>query len=106
ARAAGCNFPDILMIQGKYQVRPSLPFTPGHEAAGPIREVGPGVTQLQPGQRVLAMVSWGAYADRVVAPALRVFPIPDAMGFDAAAALGLVYQASYSALVHRAGLQR
>jgi NADPH2:quinone reductase len=104
-RAIGCNFPDILMVQGKYQVRPPLPFSPGHELAGVVVSVGPGVTRVRPGQRVLAMVQWGAYADRVVAPAERVFAIPDPMNFETAAAFGLVYQTSYCALVHRAQLR-
>src|SRR5262249_16863975 len=65
--AIGCNFPDILMVQGKYQVKPPLPFTPGHEVAGVVRAVGPGVTRVRPGQRVLAMLGWGAYAELAVA---------------------------------------
>ncbi|HEV8674734.1 MAG TPA: alcohol dehydrogenase catalytic domain-containing protein, partial [Methylomirabilota bacterium] len=60
-RAIGCNFPDILIVQGKYQVKPPLPFSPGHELAGIVRAVGDGVTRVRPGQRVLAMVGWGAY---------------------------------------------
>lgn len=104
-RAVGCNFPDILMVQGKYQVKPPLPFSPGHELAGVVREVGAGVTRVRPGQRVLALVGWGAYAERVPAPAARVFPIPDAMPFEEAAGFGLVYQTAYCALVHRGALQ-
>ncbi|MGH7264908.1 MAG: NADPH:quinone oxidoreductase family protein [Candidatus Rokuibacteriota bacterium] len=104
-RAVGCNFPDILMVQGKYQTKPPLPFSPGHELSGVVAAVGPGVTRLRPGQRVLALVKWGAYAERVVAPADRVFAIPDAMPFDEAAAFGLVYQTAYCALVHRGALQ-
>jgi NADPH:quinone reductase len=104
-RAVGCNFPDILMIQGKYQTKPPLPFSPGHEVAGVVRDVGAGVTRVRPGQRVLALVSWGAYAERVVAPGPRVFAVPDAMPFEEAAAFGLVYQTAYCALVHRGALQ-
>ncbi len=104
-RAIGCNFPDILMVQGKYQVKPPLPFSPGHEVAGVVRAVGGGVTRARPGQRVIAMLGWGAYAELVVAPAARVFPIPQAMSFEEAAAFGLVYQTAYCALVHRAALQ-
>jgi NADPH2:quinone reductase len=103
-RAIGCNFPDILMVQGKYQVKPPLPFSPGHELAGVVRQVGTDVTRVTPGQRVLAMLGWGAYAERAAAPADRVFPMPDGMGFETAAAFGLVYQTSYCALVHRARL--
>ncbi len=104
-RAIGCNFPDILMVQGKYQVKPPFPFSPGHEVAGLVRQVGAGVTPLRPGQRVLAMLGWGGYAERVLAPAARVFPIPDAMSFEEAAAFSLVYQTAYCALVHRAAIR-
>ncbi len=103
--AIGCNFPDILMIQGTYQVKPPLPFSPGHEVGGVVREVGPGVTRIGRGQRVLAMLGWGAYAERVSAPVEHVFPIPDAMSFEEAAAFGLVYQTAYCALVQRAALR-
>lgn len=104
-RAIGCNFPDILMVQGKYQVKPPHPFSPGHEVAGLVRAVGPGVTGVRPGQRVLASLEWGGYAERAVAGAERVHPIPDAMPFDQAAAFYVVYQTSYAALVRRAALQ-
>ncbi len=104
-KAIGCNFPDILIVQGKYQVKPPLPFSPGHEAAGIVREVGAGVTRVTPGQRVLAITAWGAYAEQVVSDEARVFAIPDAMGFEEAAAFALVYQTSYCALVHRAQVQ-
>jgi NADPH2:quinone reductase len=104
-RAIGCNFPDILMVQGKYQVKPPLPFSPGHEVAGVVGAVGPGTTRVRPGQRVLAMLGWGAYAERAVAPASHVFPIPEPMSFEEGAAFGLVYQTAYCALVQRAGLR-
>ena len=104
-RAIGCNFPDILMVQGKYQVKPPLPFSPGHEVGGVVRAVGPGVARVRPGQRVLAMLGWGAYAELALAPAAHAFPIPDAMSFEEAAAFGLVYQTAYCALVQRAALQ-
>ena len=104
-RAIGCNFPDILMVQGKYQVKPPHPFSPGHEIAGLVRAVGTGVTRVHPGQRVLASLEWGGYAERAVTAAERVHPIPDAMPFDHAAAFYLVYQTSYAALVRRAALQ-
>ena len=97
-RAAGCNFPDILMIQGKYQVKPPHPFSPGHEIAGVVRAVGPGVTRVRPGQRVIANLEWGGYAEQAVAAAERVHPIPDAMPFDQAAAFFVVYQTGLLAL--------
>jgi NADPH2:quinone reductase len=105
ALAIGCNFPDILIVQGKYQVKPPLPFSPGCEVAGVVREIGAGVTRVRPGQRVLALVGWGGYATMVAAPERRVFAIPDAMTFEEAAGFGLVYQTSYCALVHRGALR-
>jgi NADPH2:quinone reductase len=104
-RAIGCNFPDILMVQGKYQVKPPLPFSPGHEIAGVVRAVGAGVTRVRPGERVIASLEWGGYAERAVAAAERVYTIPDAMPFDQAAAFFVVYQTGYCALVQRAALQ-
>ena len=89
-RAIGCNFPDILMVQGKYQVKPPLPFSPGHEVAGVVREVGEGVSRVRPGQRVLGMLGWGGYAALAAAPAQHVFVLPDTMSFEEGAAFGLV----------------
>jgi NADPH2:quinone reductase len=93
------------MIQGKYQVRPPHPFTPGHEIAGIVRATGAGVTAVRAGQRVIANLEWGGYAEQAVAAADRVHPIPDAMPFDQAAAFFVVYQTGYSALVRRAAIQ-
>lgn len=104
-RAIGCNFPDILMVQGKYQVKPPLPFSPGHEIAGVVRATGPGVTGVRPGERVIASLEWGGYAERALAAAARVYRIPDVMPFEQAAALLVVYQTGYCALVQRAALQ-
>ena len=104
-KAIGCNFPDILIVQGKYQMKPPLPFSPGHEVAGIVLAVGAGVTRVHQGQRVFAMIELGAYAERAVADETRVFAIPDAMSFEEAAAFALVNQTSYSALVHRAQMQ-
>jgi NADPH2:quinone reductase len=104
-KAIGCNFPDILIVQGKYQMKPPLPFSPGHEVAGIVRSLGAGVTRVHQGQRVFAMIELGAYAERAVADEARVFTIPDAMSFEEGAAFALVNQTSYSALVHRAQIQ-
>jgi NADPH2:quinone reductase len=104
-RAIGCNFFDILMVQGKYQVRPPLPFSPGSELAGVVRAVGPGVTRTRPGQRVVSTVEWGAYAEQAVVPEARLFPVPEGMADTEAAALLIVYQTSYCALARRAALQ-
>jgi NADPH2:quinone reductase len=105
-QAAGVNFFDILQIQGKYQWKPAFPFTPGAEIAGVIEVVGPGVTGLSPGDRVLALSMIGGYAEYSLAAARKTFRIPAAMSFPEAAALPIVYQTSYYALTHRARLQR
>lgn len=104
-RAIGCNFFDILMVQGKYQVKPPRPFSPGGEIAGVVRAVGPGVSELKPGDRVFAMLGWGGFASVALAPAAGVVRMPDSMPFEHGAAFGIVYQTSYFGLVYRANLQ-
>ncbi len=104
-RAIGCNFFDILMVQGKYQVRPPLPFSPGGEIAGVVRAVGPDVKELAKGDRVFAMLAWGGYASVALAPAATVVRMPDSMSFEHGAAFGVVYQTSYFGLVYRADLR-
>ena len=103
--AIGCNFFDILMAQGKYQARPPFPVSPGGEVAGTVRAVGSGVTNVAPGDRVFAILSWGGYATIALAPAATVVKMPESMSFEHGAAFGIVYQTSYFGLVHRAGLQ-
>lgn len=104
-RAIGCNLPDILMIQGRYQRRPALPFIPGWETAGVVRSVGAGVSEFVPGQRVFALPGLSAYAEVVAVPAQQVYPLPQALTFEQGAAFGLVYLTSYAGLVHRAHLR-
>ena len=104
-RAIGCNFFDVLMVQGKYQVRPPLPFSPGGEVSGTVRSIGAGVMNVRPGDRVFAMLSWGGYAEVAVAAADSVVKMPPSMSFEHGAAFGIVYQTSYVALVHRADLR-
>lgn len=103
--AAGLNFPDTLIIEGKYQFKPDLPFTPGGEAAGTISAVGDGVSHLSVGQRVIALSTYGAFAEKWAVPSTGVIPIPDALDFESAAGFGLTYGTSYHALVQRARLQ-
>jgi NADPH2:quinone reductase len=103
--AAGVNFPDTLIIQGKYQFKPELPFSPGGEVAGIVRATGPGVTGIAPGDRVIAATTWGGYAEEVVAEAKRIIPMPDGMDFDTAATFVLTYGTSHHALKDRAALQ-
>jgi len=104
-RAIGCNFFDILMVQGKYQLKPPLPFSPGAEIAGVVRAVGADVAHFGPGDRVFAMLPWGAFASVAVVPLAAVVRLPDAMPFEHGAAFGIVYQTSYFGLVYRANLQ-
>src|SRR5687768_814754 len=81
AHAAGVNFPDGLIIQGKYQFKPALPFSPGGECAGVIEAVGAGVTHLRPGMRAMAFMTSGAFAEQVRVPAAAVMPVPDELDF-------------------------
>lgn len=104
-KAAGINFPDSLIVQGKYQVKPALPFTPGMEAAGVISAIGDGVKDLQIGMRVLAHPHVGAFAEKIVVPAHEVFQIPDSMSFSEAAGFVHVYGTSHHALKDRAQLR-
>lgn len=105
-KAAGVNFPDILMAEGKYQVKPELPFTPGLEAAGVVLECAPGVTHVNPGDRVMAFArKGGAFASEVVVAGGIVTPIPDAMDFVTAAAFPVAYGTAHFALEHRGRLQ-
>src|SRR5262245_32163795 len=105
-RAAGCNFFDLLMVRGQYQVKPPFPFVPGGELAGVVRTVGADVEGFAPGDRVLAPVSLGAFAERAALPARTAWRMPDAMSFEEGAAFPIVYPTSYAGLVLRAGLQR
>ena len=102
--AAEVNFPDLLVIEGKYQIKPPLPFSPGKGAAGRVAQVGPAVDGFARGDRVACQVEYGAYAEQVLARAQTCFPVPDRIDFAAAAALGLAYQTAYFALKDRARL--
>jgi NADPH2:quinone reductase len=104
-KAAGVNFPDVLIIQGKYQVKPALPFTPGNELAGVVSAVGDGVAGVRVGDRVIAFTAQGAFAQQVAAPAQAVMPMPPGMDFDTAAAITLTYGTSHHAVVDRAALK-
>ena len=104
-KAAAVNFPDVLIIQGKYQVKPALPFTPGSELAGVVSSVGDGVGHVKVGDRVIAFVAQGAFAAQAVAPAASVMPMPPGMEFDTAAAITLTYGTSHHAIVDRAALK-
>ena len=103
--AASVNFPDLLVVDGTYQHLPTRPFSPGKEAAGYVTAVGPGVERLSVGQRVLALVEYGAYAEKLVVAEELVMPIPDSMTFVDAAACGLVYSTAHLGLFRRGGLR-
>jgi NADPH:quinone reductase len=104
---AGCgvNFPDVLIIQDKYQFKPELPFSPGGEVAGTVRAVGEGVEGLAEGDRVLGMLGWGGMAERVAVPAASAVPVPDGVDLVEAAGFLMAHGTSHHALVDRAHLQ-
>ncbi len=105
-KAAGVNFPDVLIIQNKYQFKPELPFAPGGEMAGVVSAVGANVTNLKPGDKVLGLCTYGAFAEKVRLSAARAIPVPDGVGFDTAAAFLLTYGTSWHALKDRAALKK
>jgi NADPH2:quinone reductase len=105
ARAIGVNFPDLLVIEGTYQILPELPFSPGKEVAGVVRAVGPGVESPNVGERVMAQVEHGAYREQVLAEANNVAVLPESVGYEAGAAFGLGYLTVYFGLVRRARLK-
>jgi len=104
-KAAGVNFADSLMIAGKYQEKPSFPFAPGLEAAGIVRAVGASVTRVKPGDRVLVLTNFGAYAELAVAAESDVFVIPDTMEWATAAGFPITYGTAHGALRWHADLQ-
>jgi NADPH2:quinone reductase len=100
-KAASVNFPDVLVIQNKYQVKPQLPFSPGSEFAGVVKELGAGAAGFKPGDRVIGFSSYGAFAEEVKLDAAKLLPIPPGMDFKQAAAFLLTYGTSYHALKNR-----
>lgn len=104
-RAAPLNFVDMLILEGKYQERLDLPYVPGREIAGTVTAVGTGVTRFQPGDRVLAFVAQGAFAEEAVVPEADCTAIPDGMADVEASCLGMAYQTAHFALVDRARTQ-
>ena len=104
-KACGVNFPDTLIIQGKYQFKPEMPFSPGGEVAGVVKEVGESVTRVKPGDRVIAFNTWGGFAEEMVVDADRTIPMPATMDFVPASAFVLTYGTSYHALKDRAEIK-
>ena len=104
-KAASVNFPDVLIIQNKYQFKPPLPFSPGSELAGVVKEVGEGVKHFKPGDRVIAFTGHGAFAEEVKTEAARLIPLPEKMDFSAGAAFILTYGTTDHALRDRGALK-
>jgi NADPH2:quinone reductase len=105
-KAAGVNFPDVLIIQDRYQLKPALPFSPGAELAGVVSALGAGVEQFKVGDRVIASTGYGAFAEKVKVAAGRLVPMPPGLDFETAAAFILTYGTSWHALKDRAALQK
>jgi NADPH2:quinone reductase len=103
-KAASLNFPDVLIIQNKYQFKPPLPFSPGSELAGVVKEVGAGVQAFRPGDKVIAFTTYGAFAEEVKTEASRLIALPEKMDFVTGAAFLLTYATTDHALRDRAGL--
>ncbi|SEH88566.1 NADPH:quinone oxidoreductase family protein [Tardiphaga sp. OK245] len=104
-RAAGINFPDVLVVSGKYQILPPRPFTPGKDFSGVVLGVGEGVSRVAAGDRVLCHVENGGFAEQAVVAEHQVFKMPEGLSFASAAAMGLVYQTAYLALIDRGHLK-
>jgi len=104
-KACGVNFPDVLMIQDKYQFKPALPFSPGGEIAGIVKEAGEGVTAFKPGDRVIVSIGSGGFAEEAVADAARCVPMPANLDFDVASSFFVTYGTSYHALKDRAHIK-
>jgi NADPH2:quinone reductase len=103
-KAASVNFPDVLIIQNKYQFKPPLPFSPGSELAGVVKEVGGGVQSVRPGDKVIAFTTYGAFAEEVKTDAARLIPLPEKMDFVTGAAFLLTYATTDHALRDRGAL--
>jgi NADPH2:quinone reductase len=104
-KACGVNFPDVLIIQGKYQFKPAMPFSPGSEVSGIVKELGEGVERVNVGDRVTAFTNHGGFAEEAIVDASKLIPMPDSVDFVTAASFTLVYATAYYALKDRAQLK-
>ncbi|MEM0953616.1 MAG: NADPH:quinone oxidoreductase family protein [Pseudomonadota bacterium] len=104
-KAAGLNYPDVLIIQGKYQFQPELPFIVGGEFSGVVKAVGDKVTRFSPGDEVISMGSVGGFTEQAVVHEMAAFPKPAALSFEQAAGIAITYFTTYHALVQRAQLK-
>jgi len=106
ARAMGVNFPDLMVMQGSYQLLPPRPFSPGKEVAGVVGAVGEGVSRIRLGDHVMALPEYGAFAEKVVVPESICYRMPPAMPFDEGAVLALAYQTAHFALLERGAYRK
>ena len=104
-KAAGLNYPDNLIVQGLYQFKPELPFSPGHEGAGIVSGVGKKVSSFEVGDKVAFFKGFGAFAEKIVVPENFVFPLPKELPFHVAGGMFMVYTTSFHALVQRANIK-
>lgn len=104
-RAAGINYPDVLIIEDRYQIKPPLPFTPGGEFAGVIARVGAGVGRFAVGQAVIGFTGWGGFAQEIAVQADRLFALPEGIPFEVAGSLLMTYGTAWHALKDRAALR-
>ena len=104
-KAAGLNFPDVLIIQGKYQIQPELPFIPGGECSGVVEAVGAKVTRFKVGDKVLSMGATGAFCEKIAVNEHATFAMPKTLSFEQAAGISITYFTSYYALKQRANIQ-
>jgi NADPH2:quinone reductase len=104
-RAAGLNFPDVLIIQGKYQIQPEMPFIPGGECSGEVVAVGSKVTRFNVGDKVISMGATGAFCEQIAVNEHAAFPMPEGLSFEQAAGISITYFTSYYALKQRGNLQ-
>ena len=104
-KAASLNFPDILIVQNKYQFKPALPFVPGSEFAGVVEAVGPGVSHVKPGDRVATVAGTGGFGSHALVPAEKLVPLPEGMSFEHGAAFLMTYGTTHHALLDRGALQ-
>ena len=104
-KAASLNFPDILIVQNKYQFKPALPFVPGSEFAGVVEAVGPGVSHVKPGDRVATVAGTGGFGSHALVPAEKLVPLPEGMSFEHGAAFLMTYGTTQHALLDRGVLQ-
>jgi NADPH2:quinone reductase len=104
-KATGVNYADALMVEGRYQTRPPLPFSPGLETAGIVAACGEGVRRFKPGDRVMAILAYGGLAEMAVANEAETFAVPESMSFDEAGAFPVAYISSHVALRWQARLE-